>query len=80
MDREPTFGKLFLRIIFVFIPIIVCSVVCISSKFTHYLDKWIFPCGLYMVFMALLELIGVIVSAVAAYNEDKAWQIIRNIY
>lgn len=80
MNSDQTYAKIFARIVFELIPTIFCAVVCISAAFTHALDKWIFPCGIYMAFMALLELIGVIVSAVAAYNEDKAWQIIRNIY
>lgn len=67
MNNNATYGKVFARIIFVFIPTIFCSVVCISTAFTHSLDKWLFPCGLYMVFMASLELIGVVLDAVAAY-------------
>lgn len=78
--NNPTFGKLFFRIIFVLAPTIFCSVVCITAATTHALDSWLLPCGIYMALMALLELTGVIVSAVDAYNEDKAWQIIRNIY
>lgn len=74
MDREPTYGKLFLRIIFVLVPTIFCSVVCVSSKFTHSLDKWIFPCGLYLAFMALIALINVILYAVAAcINTREYW-------
>lgn len=67
MSNEPTYVKLALRIIFVFIPTIFCTVVCISSKFTHSLDKWLLPCGLYMVFTALLELISVTLNAAAVY-------------
>lgn len=64
---NPTFGKLFFRIIFVLAPTIFCSVVCVSAAFTHALDGWLLPCGIYMAFAAILELIGVILGAVAAY-------------
>lgn len=80
MDSDQPYAKIFARIIFELIPTIFCAVVCISAAFTHALNGWLLPCGIYMAFLALLELIGVIVSAIAAYNEDKAWQIIRNIY
>lgn len=80
MNSDQPYAKIFARIIFELIPTVFCAVVCISAAFTHSLDSWLLPCGIYMVFLALLELIGVIVSAIAAYNEDKAWQIIRNIY
>lgn len=67
MSNEPTYGKVLVHIIFALIPTIFCSVVCISTAFTHSLDKWIFTCGIYMVFTAILELISVILSAVAVY-------------
>lgn len=64
--NNPTFGKLFFRIIFVLAPTIFCSVVCISTKFTHSLDGWLLPCGIYLAFMAFLVLISVIIYAIAA--------------
>nr|DAY37330.1 MAG TPA: hypothetical protein [Caudoviricetes sp.] len=74
MSNEPTYVKLALRIIFVFIPTIFCTVVCISSKFTHSLDKWIFPCGLYLAFIDLILLISVVLYAVGAYiNTQEYW-------
>lgn len=65
--NNPTFGKLFLRIIFVLAPTIFCSVVLISTKFTHSLDGWLLPCGIYMAFMSFITLISVILYAIAAY-------------
>lgn len=44
--NNPTFGKVLARIIFVLIPTVFCAVVCISTAFTHALDKWILPCGI----------------------------------
>lgn len=67
MGSNPTYGKVIARIIFIFIPIVFCSVVCISTAFTHSLDGWLFPCGIFMVFMSIIELIGEILLAVAAY-------------
>lgn len=64
---NPTFGKLFFRIIFVLAPTIFCAVVCVSAAFTHALDGWLLPCGIYIAFVAFLELIGVILGAVGAY-------------
>lgn len=60
MDSNPTYGKVFVKIIFALIPTIFCAVVCVSAAFTHSLDKWIFPCGIYMAFMAFITLISVI--------------------
>lgn len=67
MNSNPTYGKVFAKIIFALIPTIFCSVVCVSAAFTHALDGWLLPCGIYMAFAAILELIGVILGAVAAY-------------
>ena len=67
MNSNPTYGKVFVKIIFALIPTIFCSVVLISTKFTHSLDGWLLPCGIYMAFAAFLELIGVILGAVGAY-------------
>ena len=61
-----TFGKVLARIIFVLIPTTFCAVVCISTAFTHALDRWILPCGIYMAFMAFIALIGVILYTIAA--------------
>lgn len=67
MNSNPTYGKVFVKIIFALIPTIFCAVVCVSAAFTHALDGWLLPCGIYMAFAAILELIGVILGAVAAY-------------
>lgn len=64
--ENATFGKVLARIIFVLIPTVFCAVVCISTAFTHALDKWIFPCGIFMAFMAFLVLISVIIYTIAA--------------
>lgn len=64
--ENPTFGKVLARIIFVLIPTIFCAVVCISTAFTHSLDSWLLPCGIYMAFMAFLVLISVIIYTIAA--------------
>lgn len=64
--ENPTFGKVLARIIFVLIPTIFCAVVCISAAFTHSLDSWLLPCGIYMAFMAFLVLISVIIYTIAA--------------
>lgn len=64
--ENPTFGKVLARIIFVLIPTIFCAVVCISAAFTHTLDSWLLPCGIYMAFMAFLVLISVIIYTIAA--------------
>lgn len=71
--NNPTFGKLFFRIIFVLAPTIFCAVVLISTKFTHSLDKWIFPCGIYMAFMAFITLISTILYAIAACVNSSEW-------
>lgn len=65
--ENPTFNKVLAHIIFVLVPTIFCAIVCISTAFTHALDGWLLPCGIYMVFTAILELISVILSAVVAY-------------
>lgn len=67
MNSNPTYGKVFVKIIFALIPTIFCAVVCVSAAFAHALDGWLLPCGIYMAFAAILELIGVILGAVAAY-------------
>lgn len=67
MNNNPTYGKVLAKIIFALIPTIFCAVVCVSAAFTHALDGWLLPCGIYMVFAAILELIGVILCVVAAY-------------
>lgn len=67
MSNKPTYGKVLAKIIFALIPTIFCAVVCVSAAFTHALDGWLLPCGIYMAFAAILELIGVILGAVAAY-------------
>lgn len=67
MSNNPTYGKVLAKIIFALIPTIFCAVVCVSAAFTHALDGWLLPCGIYMAFAAILELIGVILGAVAAY-------------
>lgn len=67
MNSNPTYGKVFVKIIFALIPTIFCAVVCVSAAFTHALDGWLLPCGIYMAFAAFLELIGVILGVVAAY-------------
>lgn len=67
MSNNPTYGKVLANIIFALIPTIFCAVVCVSTAFTHALDGWLLPCGVYMVFVAILELIGVVLGAVAAY-------------
>lgn len=64
--ENATFGKVLARIIFVLIPTVFCAVVCISTAFTHALDKWILPCGIYMAFASFLALISVILYAIAA--------------
>lgn len=67
MSNKPTYEKIPAHIIFALIPTIFCAIVCISTAFTHALDGWLLPCGIYMVFTAILELISVILSAVVAY-------------
>ena len=67
MSNKPTYEKILAHIIFALIPTIFCAIVCISTAFTHALDGWLLPCGIYMVFTAILELISVILSAVVAY-------------
>lgn len=67
MSNKPTYEKILAHIIFALIPTIFCVIVCISTAFTHALDGWLLPCGIYMVFTAILELISVILSAVVAY-------------
>nr|DAT23901.1 MAG TPA: hypothetical protein [Caudoviricetes sp.] len=71
--ENPTFGKVLARIIFVLIPTIFCAVVCISAAFTHSLDSWLLPCGIYMAFMAFLVLISVIIYTIAACVNSQAW-------
>lgn len=67
MNSDQTYAKIFARIVFELIPTIFCAVVCISAAFTHTLDGWLLPCGIYMVFTALLELISVTLNAAAVY-------------
>lgn len=67
MSNKPTYEKILAHIIFALIPTIFCAIVFISTAFTHALDGWLLPCGIYMVFTAILELISVILSAVVAY-------------
>lgn len=67
MSNNPTYGKVLAHIIFALIPTIFCAVVCIRAAFTYSLDGWLLACGIYMVFTAVLELISVILSAVAVY-------------
>lgn len=64
--NNPAFGKVLARIIFVLIPTVFCAVVCISTAFTHALDRWILPCGIYMAFASFIALISVILYAIAA--------------
>lgn len=64
--NNPTFGKVLARIIFVLAPTTFCAVVCISTAFTHALDRWILPCGIYMAFASFIALISVILYAIAA--------------
>lgn len=71
--NNPTFGKLFFRIIFVLAPTIFCSVVCITAATTHALDSWLLPCGIYMAFMAFITLISVIIYALAARVNSSEW-------
>lgn len=74
MNSNPTFGKVLAHIIFSLIPTIFCAVVLISAVFTRTLDSWLLPCGIYMIFTAVLELISVILSSVFIYIKSKAWQ------
>lgn len=74
MNSNPTLAKVFAKIIFAFIPTVFCAIVCISTAFTHALDGWLLPCGIYMVFVAVLEFIGIILSCVFVYIKSKAWQ------
>ena len=67
MSNKPTYEKILAHISCALIPTIFCAIVCISTAFTHALDGWLLPCGIYMVFTAILELISVILSAVVAY-------------
>lgn len=71
--NNPTFGKVLARIIFVLVPTTFCAVVCISTAFTHALDKWIFPCGIYMAFASFIALISVILYAIAACVNSSEW-------
>lgn len=71
--NNPTFGKVLARIIFVLVPTTFCAVVCISTAFTHALDKWILPCGIYMAFASFIALISVILYAIAACVNSSEW-------
>lgn len=74
MNNNPTLAKVFANIIFALIPNIFCAVVCISTAFTHALDGWLLPCGIYMIFTAVLNFISIILSCVFVYIKSKAWQ------
>lgn len=65
--ENPTFNKVLAHIIFVLVPTIFCAIVCISTAFTHALDSWLLPCGIYMASMAFIVLINVIIYVIAAY-------------
>lgn len=72
MSNNPTYGKVLANIIFAIIPTIFCAVVCIRAAFTYSLDGWLLACGIYMVFTAVLELIGVTLSCFFIYIKSKA--------
>lgn len=74
MSSTPTLATVFAKIIFALIPTIFCAIVCISTAFTHALDGWLLPCGIYMVFSAVIEFINIILSCVFIYIKSKAWQ------
>lgn len=72
MSNNPTYGKVLANIIFAIIPTIFCAVVCIRAAFTYSLDGWLLACGIYMVFSAVLELIGVTLSCLFIYIKSHA--------
>lgn len=72
MSNNPTYGKVLANIIFAIIPTIFCAVVCIRAAFTYSLDGWLLACGIYMVFTAVLELIGVTLSCCFIYIKSHA--------
>lgn len=71
--NNPTFGKVLARIIFVLAPTTFCAVVCVSTAFTHALDRRILPCGIYMAFASFIALISVILYAIAACINSSEW-------